>query len=163
LAAELRELGHSVTVLAPSTRAADLLAGRRALLDGGGADVIALGPAVSVPRRSRIGVPVGVRANLALALARGGYDVVHGFSPGPPAPACRLRVAAGRARAGPVGDPGAARPPRLGARPAADKAALGPADDPPRAAGARARPHAAGRRRTGLAPERRHGLRAGLR
>jgi predicted metal-dependent phosphoesterase TrpH len=84
LAAELRELGHSVTVLAPSTRAADLLAGRRALLDGGGANVIALGPAVPVSRRSRIGVPVGVRANLSLALARGGYDVVHGFEPGLP-------------------------------------------------------------------------------
>ena len=84
LAAELRVLGHSVTVLAPSTRAADLLAGRRALLDGDGAEVIALGPAVPVSRRSRIGVPVGVRANLSLALARGGYDVVHGFEPGVP-------------------------------------------------------------------------------
>jgi predicted metal-dependent phosphoesterase TrpH/glycosyltransferase involved in cell wall biosynthesis len=84
LAAELRNLGHSVTVLAPSTRAADLLAGRRALLDGDGAEVIALGPAVPVSRRSRIGVPVGVRANLSLALARGGYDVVHGFEPGVP-------------------------------------------------------------------------------
>jgi predicted metal-dependent phosphoesterase TrpH len=80
----LRSLGHSVTVLAPSTRAADLIAGRRALLDGGGGDVIALGPAVPVSRRSRIGVPVGVRANLSLALARGGYDVVHGFEPGLP-------------------------------------------------------------------------------
>jgi predicted metal-dependent phosphoesterase TrpH/glycosyltransferase involved in cell wall biosynthesis len=84
IARELRVLGHSVTVLAPSTRAADLLAGRRALLDGGGHDVIALGPAVPVSRRSRIGVPVGVRANLSLALARGGYDVVHGFEPGLP-------------------------------------------------------------------------------
>src|SRR5438034_3868035 len=84
IAAELRLLGHSVTVLAPSTRAADLIAGRRALLDGAGDEVIALGPAVPVSRRSRIGVPVGVRANLALALARGGYDVVHGFEPGLP-------------------------------------------------------------------------------
>src|SRR6266542_455786 len=84
LAHELRAIGHSVTVLAPSTRAADLIAGRRALLDGGGDEVIALGPAVPVSRRSRIGVPVGVRANLALALARGGYDVVHGFEPGLP-------------------------------------------------------------------------------
>ena len=84
IARELRELGHDVTVLAPSTRAADLIAGRRALLDGGGGDVIALGPAVPVSRRSRIGVPVGVRANLSLALARGGYDVVHGFEPGLP-------------------------------------------------------------------------------
>jgi predicted metal-dependent phosphoesterase TrpH/glycosyltransferase involved in cell wall biosynthesis len=84
IAAELRVLRHSVTVLAPSTRAADLIAGRRALLDGAGDEVIALGPAVPISRRSRIGVPVGVRANLALALARGGYDLVHGFEPGLP-------------------------------------------------------------------------------
>jgi predicted metal-dependent phosphoesterase TrpH len=84
IAAELRSLGHSVTVLAPSTRAADLIAGRRALLDGAADEVIALGPAVPVSRRSRIGVPVGVRANLALALVRGNYDVVHGFEPGLP-------------------------------------------------------------------------------
>jgi predicted metal-dependent phosphoesterase TrpH len=31
-----------------------------------------------------MGVPVGVRANLSLALARGGYDLVHGFEPGLP-------------------------------------------------------------------------------
>ena len=84
IAAELRKLGHSVTVLAPSTRAADLLAGRRALLNGGDNEVVALGPAIPVSRRSRIGVPVGVRANLTLALNRGGYDVVHGFEPGLP-------------------------------------------------------------------------------
>ena len=84
VAHELRALGHEVTVLAPSTRAADLVAGRRALLDGGGQELIALGPAVPISRRSRIGVPVGVRANLSLALARGEYDVVHGFEPGLP-------------------------------------------------------------------------------
>jgi predicted metal-dependent phosphoesterase TrpH/glycosyltransferase involved in cell wall biosynthesis len=84
VAGGLRALGHTVTVLAPSTRAADLIAGRRALLDGGGEEVIALGPAMPVSRRSRIGVPVGVRANLSLALARGRYDVVHGFEPGLP-------------------------------------------------------------------------------
>jgi len=84
IARELRALGHSVTVLAPSTRAADLIEGRRALLDGGSPEVIALGPAVPVSRRSRIGVPVGVRANLSLALARGEYDVVHGFEPALP-------------------------------------------------------------------------------
>src|SRR2546430_360432 len=121
LARELRALGHEVTVLAPSTRASDLVAGRRALLDGVGAEaplvgadqkgvagfargsaktglsgatrrrsaprsaeVIALGPALPVSRRSRIGVPVGVRANLALALQRGRFDIVHGFEPGPP-------------------------------------------------------------------------------
>src|SRR5438034_4149887 len=84
VAAELRALGHTVTVLAPSTRAAELLDGRRALARGGDADVIALGPAVPVSRRSRMGVTVGARANLALALARGRYDVVHGFEPGLP-------------------------------------------------------------------------------
>ena len=84
IAHELRALGHAVTTLAPSTRAADLIEGRRALLDGGSPEVIALGPAVPVSRRSRIGVPVGVRANLSLALARGEYDVVHGFEPGLP-------------------------------------------------------------------------------
>ena len=84
VARELRLLGHHVTVLAPSTRASDLIEGRRALLDGDGAEVIALGPALPVSRRSRVGVPVGVRANLSLALARGAYDIVHGFEPGLP-------------------------------------------------------------------------------
>jgi hypothetical protein len=84
IAAELRSLGHAVTVLAPSTRAAELRAGRRALQRGEHADVIAVGPAVPISRRSRMGVPVGARANLALALAEGRYDVVHGFEPGLP-------------------------------------------------------------------------------
>jgi predicted metal-dependent phosphoesterase TrpH len=83
-AAELRKLGHEATVLAPSNRARDLVAGRRALQDGASADVIALGPALPVSRRSKLGVPVGVRANLSLALARGRYDIVHGFEPGLP-------------------------------------------------------------------------------
>jgi predicted metal-dependent phosphoesterase TrpH len=84
VAAELRKLGHSVTVLAPSTRAADLRAGRRSLLGNADADVIAIGPAVPISRRSRMGVPVGWRANLTVALSRGGYDVVHGFEVGLP-------------------------------------------------------------------------------
>src|SRR5260370_26650804 len=84
LARELRARGHRVTVLAPSNRARDLAAGRRALASGGEADFIALGPAVPISRRSRMGVPVGVRANLAVALAAGGFDVVHGFEPGLP-------------------------------------------------------------------------------
>ena len=83
-AAELRRLGHEVTVLTPSGRASDLIAGRRALDDGASGEVIAVGPAVPISRRSRIGLPVGVRANLSLALSRGGYDVVHGFEPGLP-------------------------------------------------------------------------------
>jgi predicted metal-dependent phosphoesterase TrpH len=84
VAGELRKLDHSVTVLASSNRARDLAAGRRALLDGLDAEVVALGPAVPISRRSRIGVPVGVRANLALALALGRFDIVHGFEPGLP-------------------------------------------------------------------------------
>jgi predicted metal-dependent phosphoesterase TrpH len=84
VARELRTLGHTVTILASSNRARDLAAGRRALLDGVEGDVVALGPAVPISRRSRIGVPVGARANLALALALGRFDVVHGFEPGLP-------------------------------------------------------------------------------
>ena len=84
VAGGLRALGHEVTVLAPSTRAADLLAGRRALLRGEQADVIAVGPAIPVSRRSQLGVPVGVQANLRQALAQGSFDLVHGFEPGLP-------------------------------------------------------------------------------
>src|SRR5438874_13420119 len=84
IARELRALGRSVTVLASSNRARDLAAGRRALLDGLDAEVVVLGPAVPISRRSRIGVPVGARANLALAPALGRFDLVHGFEPGLP-------------------------------------------------------------------------------
>jgi predicted metal-dependent phosphoesterase TrpH/glycosyltransferase involved in cell wall biosynthesis len=83
IADALRRRGHEATVVAPSTRAADLLAGRRALARGDRADVIAVGPAVPVSRRSQLGVPVGVQANLHQALALG-FDVVHGFEPGLP-------------------------------------------------------------------------------
>jgi len=84
IARELRGLDHSVTILASSNRAKELAAGRRALLDGLDAEVVALGPAVPISRRSRIGVPVGARANLSLALALGRFDIVHGFEPGLP-------------------------------------------------------------------------------
>jgi predicted metal-dependent phosphoesterase TrpH len=84
VATELRRLGHSVTILASSNRARDLAAGRRSLLDGAEAELVAVGPAVPISRRSRIGVPVGVRANLSIALALGRFDVVHGFEPGLP-------------------------------------------------------------------------------
>ena len=80
----LRRLGHDVTVLAPSSRARDLLAGRRALQRGTDADVIAVGPSIPLSRRTNMGVPVAVRANLRLALTRGQFDVVHGFEPGLP-------------------------------------------------------------------------------
>src|SRR3954454_7650723 len=81
VAGGLRALGHEVTVVAPSARAGDLLAGRRALLKGEQADVIAVGPAVPISARSQLGVPVGVQANLRQALAQG-FDVVHVFEPG---------------------------------------------------------------------------------
>ena len=84
VARELRSLGHAVTVLAPSGRAGELRAGRRALARGETADVIAVGPAMPVSRRSSLGVPVAVRASLRLALDQGGFDVVHGFEPGLP-------------------------------------------------------------------------------
>src|SRR4051794_41970329 len=86
IAQELRALGHEVTVLAPSTRAADLLAGRRALLDGGGGDVIALGPAGPLSRRSPIGGPGGGRANPPLPPAPGGHRGRPPVQPGPPRP-----------------------------------------------------------------------------
>ena len=84
VARELRSLGHTVTVLASTNRARDLAAGRRALLDGLDAEVVALGPAVPISRRSRIGVPVGARANLSLALTLRRFDIVHGCEPGLP-------------------------------------------------------------------------------
>jgi predicted metal-dependent phosphoesterase TrpH/glycosyltransferase involved in cell wall biosynthesis len=84
VAGGLRQLGHEVTVLGPSGRAADLLAGRRALARGEPAETIAVGPAMPISRRSSMGVPVGVQANLALALRQGAFDVVHGFEPGLP-------------------------------------------------------------------------------
>src|SRR5581483_171113 len=55
-----------------------------ALHDGADANVIALGPAVPISRRSSMGVPVGARAALTIALARGSFDVVHGFEPALP-------------------------------------------------------------------------------
>ena len=84
VAAELRRLGHTVTILAPSNRTRELRDGRRALQSGELADVVAVGPALPVSRRSTMAAPVGVRANLALALAHGRFDVVHGFEPGIP-------------------------------------------------------------------------------
>ena len=88
-AAELRTRGHEVVVLAPSNRAGELAAGRRALrrlgrqgtpLDG----TVALGPAIPVSRGSRMGVPLGVRANLSLALTADAFDIVHVHDPGLP-------------------------------------------------------------------------------
>jgi predicted metal-dependent phosphoesterase TrpH len=39
---------------------------------------------VPISRRSQVGLPVGVRTNLSLALDRGRFDLVHGFEPGLP-------------------------------------------------------------------------------
>jgi predicted metal-dependent phosphoesterase TrpH len=88
-AEELARRGHEVVVLGPSNRASELAAGRRALrrLARKGDPlpaVVALGPAVPVSARSRIGVPLGVRANLALALSADRFDVVHAHEPGVP-------------------------------------------------------------------------------
>jgi predicted metal-dependent phosphoesterase TrpH/glycosyltransferase involved in cell wall biosynthesis len=82
LADALRERGHHVVVLAPSSRSKELLAGRRALQEGRLDGVVALARAVPVSPRSTVGIPVGVRANVATALRRGDFDVVHGFDPG---------------------------------------------------------------------------------
>ena len=84
LAEALRARGHGVVVLAPSSRSADLLAGRRTLQTGVLDGVVAVSRAVPVSPRSAVGIPVGVRANVATALRRGDFDVVHGFDPGVP-------------------------------------------------------------------------------
>ena len=84
VARELRSRGHHVTVLAPSNRARELAAGRQILQSGTDAELIAVGPAVPISRRSQMGVPVGARFNLDLAIGEGRYDVVHGIEPGLP-------------------------------------------------------------------------------
>ncbi len=86
IAQELRVLGHAVTIVASSGRTGELAAGRRALQNGALAEseLLAIGPAVPISRRSRVGVPVGVRANLSRALSSGRFDVVHGFEPALP-------------------------------------------------------------------------------
>src|SRR5580765_122404 len=86
IARELRAFGHAVTIIASSNRAADLAAGRDALHNGSfeGDELLVLGPAVPISRRSRVGVPVGVRTNLARALRAGRFDVVHGLEPALP-------------------------------------------------------------------------------
>src|SRR4029079_18626473 len=46
--------------------------------------VVARAPAVPVSRKSRLGVPIGVRANLELALGTDSFDVLHAHEPGLP-------------------------------------------------------------------------------
>lgn len=84
VAQALRGRGHEVTVIAPSTRASELQAGRRALQRGELPELLALGSAVPISRTSALGVPVGARASLGHALRLGGFDVVHGFEPALP-------------------------------------------------------------------------------
>jgi len=84
VAEALRARGHAVVVLAPSSRSADLLAGRRALQAGELDGVVVVSRAVPVSPRAAVGIPVGVRANVATALRRGDFDVVHGFDPAVP-------------------------------------------------------------------------------
>jgi predicted metal-dependent phosphoesterase TrpH len=88
-AEELRRRGHEVVVLAPSNRAAELSAGRQALRQLGRegvplAGTVALGPAVPVSRRTGAALPLGVRANLGLALTADSFDVVHAHDPALP-------------------------------------------------------------------------------
>lgn len=80
-AAALRGRGHHVTVIAPSNRRSELLAGRQALAAGEPAELIAVTGAVPVSRRSQVGVSMGTRASLRHALGLG-FDIVHGFEPG---------------------------------------------------------------------------------
>ncbi len=84
VAEALRGRGHRVVVLAPSSRSSDLIAGRRALQRGELDGVVAVARAVPVSPRAAVGIPVGVRANVATALRRGDFDVVHGFDPAMP-------------------------------------------------------------------------------
>jgi predicted metal-dependent phosphoesterase TrpH len=96
IATALAGRGHRVTVLAPSSSTQALRAGRRRLrqLAGGDAEaltalageplLVAVAPAVPVRQRGRrrgTGLPVAARANVALAVRDGGFDVVHAHEP----------------------------------------------------------------------------------
>jgi predicted metal-dependent phosphoesterase TrpH/glycosyltransferase involved in cell wall biosynthesis len=96
VATALAARGHRVTVLAPSSSTRALRSGRRRLraLDGGDDEAlialdgeplqVAVAPAVPLRQRGRrrgAGIPVGARANVALAVGQGGFDVVHAFEP----------------------------------------------------------------------------------
>jgi hypothetical protein len=96
VATALAARGHRVTVLAPSPSTRALRSGRRRLraLDGGDDEAlialdgeplqVAVAPAVPLRQRGRrrgAGIPVGARANVALAVGQGGFDIVHAFEP----------------------------------------------------------------------------------
>src|SRR5260370_7136579 len=87
VAQELRALGHAVTILASSNRAADLAAGRRALQNGTpDGELIAVGPAVPISLLSRVGLPVGLRTNLPLPLPNPPSHPPHPSEPALPPP-----------------------------------------------------------------------------
>ncbi|HEY7258285.1 MAG TPA: glycosyltransferase [Gaiellales bacterium] len=95
-ATALARSGHRVTVLAPSPSTRALRSGRRRLraLAGGDTEAlhalegeplqVAMTPAVPLRQRGRrrgAGLPVAASANVALAVASGGFDVVHVHEP----------------------------------------------------------------------------------
>ena len=95
-ATALARSGHRVTVLAPSPSTRALRSGRRRLraLAGGDEEAllalegeplqVAMTPAVPLRQRGRrrgAGLPVAASANVALAVAAGGFDVVHVHEP----------------------------------------------------------------------------------
>ena len=85
VAAALRRLGHDVTVLAPSTRARDLLAGRRALERGASAELDRDRPVGARSRAGRAWASRSACARTSGSRSRSGrFDVVHGFEPGLP-------------------------------------------------------------------------------
>jgi predicted metal-dependent phosphoesterase TrpH/glycosyltransferase involved in cell wall biosynthesis len=99
VATALAARGHRVTVLAPSPSTRALRTGRRRLraLAGGDDEAlialdgeplqVAVAPAVPLRQRGRrrgAGIPVGARANVALAVGQGGFDIVHAFEPSLP-------------------------------------------------------------------------------
>jgi predicted metal-dependent phosphoesterase TrpH len=96
VATALAERGHRVTVLAPSSSTRALRSGRRRLraLDSGDHEAlialdgeplqVAVAPGVPLRQRGRrrgAGLPVAARANVALAVGQGGFDIVHAFEP----------------------------------------------------------------------------------
>ena len=72
VAQELRVLGHAVTIVTSSNRAADLSTSRLAFVNGSleESELVVLGPAVPISRRSRMGVPLG-RSQTLTAMAHG--------------------------------------------------------------------------------------------
>ena len=96
VATALAGRGHRVTVLAPSASTQALRSGRRrfrSLASGDGEALLALtgeplavavGPSVPLVQRHRsrgAGIPVASNANVALAVTRGGFDVVDAHEP----------------------------------------------------------------------------------